>query len=90
MLLDVQTVAEIATHNHSGSSSDSSGLNACAHPPSASLTSGGSGVSRVRADTGAVDLDHNHTITIGNNGSSHPMNNVQPTMAMNYIIFANA
>lgn len=86
----VQTVAEIATHNHSGSSSDTNNLKATAHPPTGGPTSGGSGVSRVRADTGEVDLDHNHTITINNNGSSHPMNNVQPTMAMNYIIFANA
>ena len=83
----VQSLGELRSHNHGISNTNhthsyESGVQQDGDGPG----SGGS-TNPVPKTTGNPN---SWNPSIDSQGSSHPMNNVQPTMAMNYIIFANA
>jgi microcystin-dependent protein len=92
----VQSVNELAQHAHPNSAS----LSNMNHTHNILLgDNANSGSGDFALDTGSNKIvttqnpnnwNPSVSVTINNNGSSFPMNNVQPTIAMNYIIFANA
>lgn len=76
----VQTTSEVAEHNHTGNTDND-------------VDSVTVRVSDIGTDTGTAqnvtsvtgttkDLTHNHTFTTDNQGSSSPMNNIQPSVAV--------
>ena len=86
----IQLTGELASHGHGISNTNHT------HNYAIRAEQDGDGPGSGGASSGLTDNDfitqnpNSWNPSIDSQGSSHPMNNVQPTMAMNYIIFANA
>lgn len=86
------TTAQLAAHAHSGTTDSG-----CSHSHTFGVRQGGATSPQIASQnwgpsTATVSTDaagaHTHTFTTGNAGSGSAHNNVQPTMALNKIIFA--
>ena len=84
----IQLTGELASHGHSISNTNHTHGYESGNTQDGDGPGSGGATNPVPKTT--ANPDAGWTPTADSAGSSHPMNNVQPTMAMNYIIFANA
>jgi microcystin-dependent protein len=87
----VQSLNELATHGHSINNTNHTHKHALRGVQDGDgAGNGGASSNTTGNDFTTTNPNAGWNPTAANQGSSYPMNNVQPTMAMNYIIFANA
>jgi microcystin-dependent protein len=91
------TTAQLASHAHSGTTNGTSndhthGFTAILTDVPGAISYGGGVNSGANADsagtTSGASADHTHSFTSATAGSGDAHNNVQPTIVLNYIIFA--